>query len=414
MILEKYSIGTGDRFGKEASAQLQAVEMAGKEGVDLAIVWNKSHREHEIIHTDPMSVRLAADKAVKAAKWKGAYHVDADHINLNSVDLFVDSSDFFTLDVADYIGEKAPESDIDDFVKKNRAYIGTLTIPGLKAPVEVTEQKIRQIAERYLFAVREAGKIYRHLASVKGEGRFITEVSMDETESPQTPEEMIFILSAIAKEKIPAQTIAPKFSGRFNKGVDYVGDVEVFGREFSDDMAVIAWAVEEFGMMRNLKLSIHSGSDKFSIYPYVRKAMESHGGGIHIKTAGTTWLEELIGLAESGGSGLQIAKEVYRSAFSRYDELAAPYATVIDIEKDLLPEPDVVDSWSGEEYASALRHDQSCKDYNLHFRQLLHVGYKVASEMGERYLHALESNSEIVGKNVRENLLERHIRPLFL
>lgn len=414
MILEKYSIGTGDRFGKEASAQLSAVMEAKKKGVDLAIVWNKSFREHEIIHTKPLSVREAADRAVEVAGWDGAYYVDADHINLKSVDLFVDSSDFFTLDVADYIGEKATDESIEEFVKKNRSYAGSLDIPGLDGPVTVKEEDIRSVAEKYLYAIQEAGKIYRHLVSVKGEGRFVTEVSMDETENPQTPEEMIFILAAIAQERIPAQTIAPKFSGRFNKGVDYVGDPDVFGKEFRDDMAVIAWAVEEFGMMRNLKLSIHSGSDKFSIYPHVRKAMEEIGGGIHIKTAGTTWLEELIGLAESGGTGLEIAKEVYEKAFGRYDELAAPYATVIDIDKSRLPAPADVNSWTGRQYADALRHDQSCSEYNLNFRQLLHVGYKVASEMGERYLDALEEHREEVARNVKENLLDRHIAPLFL
>lgn len=414
MILEKYSIGTGDRFTKEASAQLGAVIEAKKKGVDLAIVWNKSFREHEIIHTNPQSVRVAADKAVDELRWDGAYYVDADHINLKSVDLFVDSSDFFTLDVADYIGEKASDEAIEDFVKKNISYAGTLNIPGLDSPVTVKEEDIRSAAVKYLYAVQEAGKIYRHLASVKGEGRFVTEVSMDETEEPQSPEEMIFILAAIAQERIPAQTIAPKFSGRFNKGVDYVGDPQVFGKEFRDDMAVIAWAVEEFGMMRNLKLSIHSGSDKFSIYPYVRKAMEEIGGGIHIKTAGTTWLEELIGLAESGGTGLEIAKEVYEKAFGRYDELAAPYATVIDIDKTALPSPETVNGWAGKQYADALRHDQSCDDYNLNFRQLLHVGYKVASEMGDRYLDALDEHREEVVKNVKENLLDRHIVPLFL
>ncbi|MBN2657571.1 MAG: hypothetical protein JXR86_10970 [Spirochaetales bacterium] len=414
MILEKYSIGTGDRFGREASAQLGAVMEARKKGVELAIVWNKSFREHEIIHTKPLSVREAADKAVEEAGWDGAYYVDADHINLKSVDLFVDSSDFFTLDVADYIGVRATDESIEEFVRQHISYVGSLAIPGLEKAVTVREEDIRSAAEKYLYAVQEAGKIYRHLVSVKGEGRFVTEVSMDETENPQTPEEMIFILAAIARERIPAQTIAPKFSGRFNKGVDYVGDPEVFGKEFRDDMAVIAWAVGEFGLMRNLKLSIHSGSDKFSIYPHVRKAMEELGGGIHIKTAGTTWLEELIGLAESGGSGLDIAREVYEKAFGRFDELAAPYATVIDIDKEQLPDPSVVNGWTGRQYADALRHDQSCSGYNLNFRQLLHVGYKVASEMGERYLNALDEHRAEVARNVGVNLLDRHIAPLFL
>lgn len=326
----------------------------------------------------------------------------------------MDTPAFFTLDVADYIGREADKDEVEKFVASNRVFIGELAIPGIAEPVPVTEDFIRSVANQYLFAVQEAGRIYRHLAEVKGAGKFVVEVSMDETDIPQSPGEMAFILSAIARERIPAQTIAPRFSGRFNKGVDYVGDPEQLGKEFGDDMAVIAWAIEEFSMMKNLKLSIHSGSDKFSIYPHVRKAMKTHGAGVHIKTAGTTWLEELIGLAEGGASGLAIAKEVYKSAYGRFEELAAPYASVIDIDSTLLPVPEVVNGWSGDQYAAALRHDQSSPDYNLHFRQLLHVGYKVAAELGERYLNALEENRESVSRNVTVNLLERHIRPLFL
>ena len=414
MKLEKYSMGTGDRFGKQAGAQLKSVIKAGNIGKEIAIIWNKSYREHAIIHTDPASVRAAADEAVKASGWEGSYYVDADHIGLKTVDLFMDSSNFFTLDVADFIGEDAPENEVEAFVEENLIYSGTLNIPGIENPLIISEESIKKIAERYLYAVKEAGKIYRHIEQKKGKDNFITEVSMDETDLPQTPEELLFILSAIAKEGIPAQTIAPKFTGRFNKGVDYVGDLEKFDREFNDDICIISWAVKKFDLPVNLKLSVHSGSDKFSIYPSIRKNILKHNAGVHVKTAGTTWLEELIGLAESGAEGLAIAKEIYSSALNRYEELAEPYAAVIDIDKTKLPAVSEVESWTGEQYASALRHDKNNPAYNMHLRQLLHVGYKVASEMGNSYLGALVENSGIVGRNVTENLYERHIKPLFL
>lgn len=414
MKLEKYSIGTGDRFGKQAEAQLKSVIKAKEAGKEISIIWNKSYREHAIIHTDPGSVRIVADNAVKTLNWKGSYYVDADHISLKTVDLFMESSDFFTLDVADFIGEKSDKNEVDKFVEENLIYTGEIDIPGIDNSLKITEESIRHIAERYLFAVKEAGKIYRHIEDKKGKDNFITEVSMDETDLPQTPEELLFILSAIAKEGIPAQTIAPKFTGRFNKGVDYVGDLKKFDKEFNDDICVIAWAVTKFVLPKNLKLSVHSGSDKFSIYPSIRKNIRKHNAGVHVKTAGTTWLEELIGLAESGPEGLIIAKEVYSSALNRYEELTEPYATVIDIDKTKLPSATEVNSWTGKQYASALRHDQNNSEYNMHLRQLLHVGYKVASEMGDRYLDALVKNSEIVGKNVTENLYDRHIKPLFL
>jgi len=222
------------------------------------------------------------------------------------------------------------------------------------------------------------------------------------------------ILAAVADEGIPIQTIAPKFTGRFNKGVDYVGDAAQFGKEFREDLAVIAHAVSRYGLPANLKLSVHSGSDKFSIYGAIRRALAATGAGVHIKTAGTTWLEELIGLAEHGGAGLALAKEIYAEAYAHREELCEPYATVIDIDYGKLPLPAVVKGWTAEDYTSALRHDQSNPGFNPNLRQLLHVGYKVAAKMGERYLGMLRECEESIARNVTWNLFDRHITPLFL
>lgn len=407
-------MGTGDRFGRQGEAQLKAMIHARTAGAEIAIVWNKSYREHSIIHTEPSSVRVEAEDAVCALGWTGAYHVDADHISLKTVDLFMESSDFFTLDVADFTGKRASEKDIVSFVSKYAAYIGELKVPGISRAITVTKESLALIAAKYLLAVREAGAIYRKIEAAKGKDEFITEVSMDETDSPQTPDELFFILGMIADEGIPAQTIAPKFTGRFNKGVDYVGDVARFKAEFEEDVLVIAHAIRTFGMRDTLKLSVHSGSDKFSIYPGIRSALKKHNAGVHLKTAGTTWLEELAGLAEAGGEGLAIAREVYEKALGRFDELCGPYATVIDINKSSLPTAVEVNSWTGKKYAATLTHDQSCADFNPSFRQLIHVGYKIASEMGTRYTDALTANAEAVGKRVSENLFEKHIRKIFL
>src|SRR5258708_17941638 len=127
---------------------------------------------------------------------------------------------------------------------------------------------------------------------------------MDETDFTQTPLQLLISLAAIADEGIPLQTIAPKFSGRFNKGVDYAGDVSQFAREMELDLAAIVHAVREYGLPSNLKLSIHSGSDKFSIYPAIHSTLKQFNAGVHLKTSGTTWLEEITTLAEAGGACL--------------------------------------------------------------------------------------------------------------
>lgn len=414
MKLEKYTFGVGDRFSHQGKAQLTAMIKAKAAGVEVVPVWNKSHREHSIIGTGPADVRAEADAAVKELEWSDPYYVDADHINLGNVDGFIEHSDFFTLDVADYTGQKADQGGIDEFVKKYSKYAGSLKIEGIDEAFDITAELITEVACKYLYAVQEAGKIYRHVAGIKGEGNFITEVSMDETDLPQTPIEMLFILAAISEEKIPAQTIAPKFTGRFNKGVDYVGDVEQFEKEFNDDIAVIKFAVKEFGLAGNLKLSVHSGSDKFSIYGPINRAIKKHDTGLHLKTAGTTWLEELIGLAEAGGDGLEVAKDIYAKSLEKFDELCAPYATVIDIDKANLPSAEEVKQWDGQAFADALRHDQSCSVYNPDLRQLLHVGYKIAAQMGDRYLDSLRKYEEQVAVNVTQNIYDRHILPVFI
>ena len=412
--LEKYSFGVGDRFAHQAKAQLRACMQAAAQGVDVTPVWNKSYREHSIVGSQPPSVLVAAEAAVRELDWTKPFHVDADHIRLDIVDPFIETSDFYTLDVAESIGQPADAKDVQAFVERHPELVGRLEIPGIEKPFETTRADIESIAGKYLKAVQDAGRLHRHIASVKGEGQFITEVSMDETDSPQTPPELLVILAAIADEKIPAQTIAPKFTGRFNKGVDYVGDIAQFEKEFNEDLAVIAYAVSRYNLPENLKLSVHSGSDKFSIYGPIRKALQRTGAGIHVKTAGTNWLEEVIGLAESGGEGLKMAKEIYGKALDDIDALCAPYATVIDIDRSKLPSKEEVQGWTSEQFVSALRHDPRNQQFNPNLRQLLHVGFKVAAKMGDRYLNMLEACEATVGKNVTENLYERHLKPLFI
>jgi tagaturonate epimerase len=399
VVLEKYSLGVGDRFAHQAKAQLAACMRAAERGVIVIPVWNKSNREHLIVGSQPSSTRAAADAGVRELGWTRPYYVDADHINLDTVDRFLESSDFFTIDVANAIGRPVDRDAAEGFLHRHPE----LEFAGAAAA-----------ASKYLLAVREAGQIYRRIAASKPPGTFVTEVSMDETDRPQTPDELLLILAAIADEGIPIQTIAPKFTGRFNKGVDYVGDVAQFEREFTADLAAIANAVQRYPLPRNLKLSVHSGSDKFSLYAPMRRALRRFDAGVHLKTAGTTWLEELIGLAEAGPEGLALAKQIYAGGYEHREELCAPYAAVIDIDPARLPAPAEVRDWSAEQYAGAVRHDPANPDFNPHVRQLLHVGYKIAARMGARYTDTLQACEESVSRNVTENLFTRHIEPLFL
>jgi hypothetical protein len=414
MTLPRFSFGVGDRFAHQAEAQLAAFERLEAAGVVVAPVWNKSNREHTFIGSEPASVRAAAAAAVAARGWRHPWFVDADHIRLETVDRFLAASDFFTIDVADAIGKPAGAADVAAFVARHGELAGRLSIPGVAAPIELDAAAVGAIAGTYLLACREAGQIYRHIEGKLGGRPFVTEVSMDETDLPQTPPQLLVILALLADEGIPLETIAPKFTGRFNKGVDYVGDLAQFEREFSDDVAVLAFAAHRYGLPRTLKLSVHSGSDKFSLYPVIRRVLANTGAGVHLKTAGTTWLEELIGLAEAEGDGLALAREIYAYALDHVDELCGPYASVIDIDRAKLPTAAEVNGWSGPRLAAAIRHVPANPHFSPDVRQLLHVSFKVAAKQGSRYTDLLAANRDIVGRQVTENIFERHLRPLFL
>jgi hypothetical protein len=413
--LAQFSLGTGDRFARQAAAQLSAVSAAAEQGIALDIVWNKSFREHKTIGSQPASTREAADAAVRAYRnsgadraWKGNYYLDADHIGLETVGIYLPYAEFYTLDVADAIGRDCDDAYRRQFMNAAESWIGKIiAVQGLEGGITIGLEIAQRVASHYLFAAKSAGDLYRHITEQRAGKALIIEVSMDETATPQTPEEIFLILLALSLEGVPLQTFAPRFSGRFNKGVQYVGDPAAFAGEFEKDALILRYAAGVLGLPDNLKLSLHSGSDKFAIYPGINRILKKHDVGLHVKTAGTTWLEEVIGLLEAGEA--EFVKDMYRSCLHRMDELTGPYAEVIDIDALALPTADELESLSGDELISMLRHDLDNPRYNPSLRQLFHVGYKIAAERGEEYLSRLERHEEIISREVKANLLERHI-----
>lgn len=413
MKLEKYSIGIGDRFAHQGTAQLKALTLAREQGIHLTPVWNKSNREHHIIGSHPMHTYEAAREAILDSEWQGDYFIDADHIRLDTVDPFIHYSNFFTIDVADAIGKTPDKKIVDPFLKLARQLPSTLKIEGLP-PVSVNKAVLSRMAVQYLAAIDQAHQIYQHIHQQKGGQPFIVEISMDEVAMPQKPADMVFILFMCAYYNIPINTIAPKFSGRFNKGIDYQGHLRQFAVEYEQHLMALQYGVQHLGLPADLKLSIHSGSDKFSLYPIIRELSQKHQKGFHLKTAGTTWLEELIGLAASGPKGTQIVYSIYKKALENIDALCAPYTTVIDIQKDQLPTVDMVKDWKGSDWENAIRHIPNHPQFDANIRQLLHVGYKIAAEMGSEFTDALQNHQAVIAEQVTANLWERHIQPLFL
>jgi len=413
MLLDKYSFGIGDRFSLQGKAQLEAFKKAKKKGLIITPVWNKSNREHQIIGSDPGDVRIEAVSAVKNLGWEHNYLVDADHINIEIVDKYLESSDFFTIDITSSISKDPGKDELEIFLNNCRKYSGEFVVPGLENKYVVDKNFLTNIGAKYITALKEASEVYKIIKNFKGDEYFVIEISIDETENAQTPLELFFILKLIGHFKIPVQTIAPKFSGRFNKGVDYIGNIQNFSKEFEEDLLVIDYAIKEFRLPENLKLSIHSGSDKFSIYPEIGRLIKKHNKGIHVKTAGTTWLEEVSGLAAAGDESLEMVKKIYSSAIDRIDELTGPYSDVINIDYHLLPTKDEIKSWSSKQFVNALQHDTDNPEYNLNLRQLIHVSYKIAAEMGKDFTDQLIKNADITGEFVTNNIYNRHFKRLF-
>ena len=411
--LPRFTFGMGDRFGHQGEAQLKAVLTAREQGIEVAPVWNKSKREHTLIGTQAQSLRDEADAAVKALGYEGDYFVDADHINFETVDEFLSCSDFFTLDVAEELGKPPASSETAARYEEALLKLGELTLDGLPEPLVYDAASVDELIGIYGGAVEAAKKLFVKISAAKDADSFAVEVSMDETDNPQGPKELLGILCMLAVEGVPVQTIAPKFSGRFNKGVDYVGDLEQFRVEFEADLIVLRYAIEVLGLPDSLKLSVHSGSDKFSLYSIIRELVSKHNAGLHLKTAGTTWLEEVIGLAEAGGDALDFVKALYAEALDHVDELTAPYATVLDINPAELPTAEESAQWTSEQVVAMVAHDQKNPLYNSSLRQFLHVAFKLAAKAADEYLGLLKTHADVVNRRVYENLRDKHILKVF-
>lgn len=412
MQLEKYSFGIGDRFGNEGKAQLKAIMAMQEYGIEVVPVWNKSYREHSIIGTTPQDVLLEATNAVESLNWSNNFYVDADHVTLHQIDLFLPYSNFFTIDVASSIGKPSNIALISNFVKRYSSYIGKHIIDQNIQVID--EDYLKCFANIYLTAIHEIKKVYDYLVEKKGANSFILEVSMDECENSQSAIDLFFILAELKHLNVEIQTIAPKYPGIFAKGIDYIGNIFAFEKEFAVDVAIIQLAKDLLKLPSSLKLSVHSGSDKFSLYPIIKSIIQANNQGIHIKTAGTTWLEEIIGLADCGGEGLEMVKYIYFQAVERFEELISPYRSVLQIDKSKLPNVRQIKHSTKDQLVEALTHDPVNRNYNPHMRQLYHVAYKIAAENRQMFQLLLDAHRATIEQKVTCNLLERHLKPLFL
>ncbi len=283
------SFGFGDRLGLATPGHIAALR-----GTKFAPIFaQQSVRENTRTGRTPQQVVDDAKRAVDAAKWDAPWGADADHLKtVADLPAFVDAGyTFFTVDPGEHV-DNAADSDSLNVLKKKAAKFNWdelsalyLDQNGEQVWGQFETESLQRAVVKYGGAIRHAAAMFNRLSQMKD--AFDFEVSVDETDSPTTPLEHFFIASELARLGVRFTSLAPRFIGRFEKGVDYIGDLHVLDEELKKHAAV----THHFG---TYKLSLHSGSDKFSVYPLVAKHW---GERIHVKTAGTSYLEALRVLA---------------------------------------------------------------------------------------------------------------------
>jgi hypothetical protein len=399
------SFGLGDRIGLATSGH--AMAMAATKGRILPVFAQQSIREMSRTARTAREVMDDATWGVFRSGWMGPFGADADHLKTKSdVEMTAQAGFvFFTIDPSEYVDQQADNYDqfeieerfqelIDnktdgasDFIKLYRGE--TFEIEHKHETIRVTfdELSLKRAAIKYGRALDHAYEIAQDVAKVMELRPFELEISVDETSQATSILEHLFIALELKRHAIPIVSIAPRFLGDFEKGIDYKGDVSFFEKSLKHHMAI----AEQFGPY---KIGIHSGSDKFSIYPCIGRICK---GRFHVKTAGTSYLEALRVVC-------RIDKELFRSiikfARSRFDADRASYHLSAGL--DLVPE------------ASELK-DNELEGIYLdqdHGRQILHVTFgSVLTERNHNNYRFRERIRKILrqNQNLHEDVLRNHL-----
>ena len=272
----KKSFGFGDRLGLATPGHFTAARK-----FDFAPIFaQQSIREMERTQRTPQDVMQAATAALRNLGYSNAWGADADHLKLPEHIERTAAAGFcfFTIDPSEYVGKGALTPELE------AAYLGRkFEIPGL-GMLQFDRGTLQGAAVKYGRSLEHCGFMGTHIAKVMGKRPFEIEVSVDETEDPTSALEHLFIGMELRRHKVPnVVSIAPRFVGDFEKGIDYKGDLKKFEASLRDHVAI----AKHCGPY---KISVHSGSDKFTAYPIVGRVC---GELLHVKTAGTSYLEAL-------------------------------------------------------------------------------------------------------------------------
>jgi hypothetical protein len=396
------SLGLGDRLGVATPGHVRAVR-----GTGLAPYFaQQSIREMTRTRRTPQEVQDMALLGAMQAGWRGGYGSDADHLKtIQDIDYCLAAGfTMFTIDPGDHVESAAdglpaaelsarygalPWKVLESTAAECRARCADSPVKLDGGPtVELSAEELMRAAVKYGRAVAHVVALYRHLVDRAGEGRFELEVSVDETDSPTSVGEHYYVAAELSRLGVRWVSLAPRFVGRFEKGVDYIGDLGELRTALAGHAAVAR-------TLGPYKLSIHSGSDKFSVYPL---AAEAARGLVHVKTAGTSYLEALRTLAAGADPGL--FREILAFAIGRYEEDKKSYHVSAELGRMLRP-----DGLKDAELPAAL--DQ------FDTRQALHVTFGSVLNTGNfkaRLLRALSEHEELHYQMLAKHL-GRHAAP---
>jgi hypothetical protein len=314
------SFGYGDRLGIATPGHI----LAAREAKAAAIFAQQSVRENARIGRTPQQVMDDAMWGVFQAGWREPWGSDADHMKATGdIDAFIAAGyTGFTIDPGDYVDDGAETADDATL----RAKVEALPWPELDSSPEALRQQfsstfqldeltlmfdertIYKAAAKYGGALAHTVRMARELKRRKGDTPFDLEMSVDETNTMTTLHEHFYIASELRRLGIGITSLAPRFVGRFEKGIDYIGDLDELDRNIAGHAAVMRY----FGS--RYKLSVHTGSDKFGVYPI---ALKHTGGCVHVKTAGTSYLEALRVMASVDPALFRQVLDFSRTRFER-------------------------------------------------------------------------------------------------
>ncbi|MDY6876170.1 MAG: tagaturonate epimerase family protein [Chloroflexota bacterium] len=402
------SAGFGDRLGPATPGHVRA---ARQFETIAPIFAQQSVRENARTGRTPQQVMDDATWGLFQEGWREPWGADADHLKTPEVvDGFVAAGyTFFTVDPGDHVDNKAhtaPPTEVEVKVRAlpwdmledtardmERRYL-TRPFDLEEGALTFEREVLWRAAAKYGHAVAHAARMYRYLFEQAGENRFEFEVSVDETETPTSPEEHFFIANELRRLEVRWISLAPRFIGRFEKGVDYIGDLDTFSAEFARHAAV-ARALGPY------KISIHSGSDKFSIYPIAARLAD---GLVHVKTAGTSYLEALRAVAQIAPA---FFREILSFARQRYDTDRATY----HVSAQLTNVPPPINPPSKGEASALSETDLPDLLEQFDARQVLHVTFgSVLDQFGDRLLATLRGHEEVYYA-LLESHFRRHLAP---